>query len=75
MTKTLRFQALALVASMGLCAALISGCNPEEPAKPTTPGPAPTVTKPAPAQDGPACPRRPAEDRNRKKVSDANLPR
>ena len=48
MTKTLRFQALALVASMGLCAALISGCNPEEPAKPITPGPTPSVTKPAP---------------------------
>ena len=47
MTKTLRFQALALVASMGLCAALISGCNPEEPAKPVTPAPAPGVTKPA----------------------------
>ncbi|MGZ3489006.1 MAG: hypothetical protein ACXVBY_19330, partial [Isosphaeraceae bacterium] len=58
-TKTLRFQALALVASMGLCAALISGCNPEEPAKPTTPGPAPTVTKPAPpktAQPAPVAP-------------------
>ena len=39
MTKTLRFQALALVASMGLCAALISGCNPEEPAKTTAPAP------------------------------------
>ena len=48
MTKTLRFQALALVASMGLCAALISGCNPEEPAKPVTPAPTPNVTKPAP---------------------------
>jgi len=46
-TKTLRFQALALVASMGLCAALISGCNPEEPAKPVTPAPAPNVAKPA----------------------------
>ena len=48
MTKTLRFQALALVASMGLCAALISGCNPEEPAKPVTPAPTTGVTKPAP---------------------------
>jgi hypothetical protein len=46
-TKTLRFQALALVASMGLCAALISGCNPEEPAKPVTPPPTPNVAKPA----------------------------
>ena len=44
MTKTFRFQSLALVASMGLCAALTSGCNPEEPAKTTTPPP--TVTKP-----------------------------
>ncbi len=48
MTKTLRFQSLALVASMGLCAALISGCNPEEPAKPVTPAPSTTVTKPVP---------------------------
>ena len=46
-TKTLRFQALALVASMCLRAALISGCNPEEPAKPTTPAPTPGVAKPA----------------------------
>ena len=45
MTKTLRFQALALVASMGLCAALISGCNPEEPAKPVTPAPTTGVAK------------------------------
>ncbi len=50
MTKTLRFQALALVASMGLGAALISGCNPEEPAKPVTPPPATTVTKTAPGK-------------------------
>ncbi len=49
MTKTFRFQSLALVASMGLCAVLISGCNPEEPAKPVTPAPAPSVVKPAPA--------------------------
>ncbi len=48
MTKTLRFRALALVASMGLCAALTSGCNPEEPAKPAAPAPTPNVTKPAP---------------------------
>jgi len=49
-TKTLRFQALALVASMGLGAALISGCNPEEPAKPVTPAPAPNVSKPVPGK-------------------------
>jgi len=49
-TKTLRFQALVLVASMGLCAALISGCNPEEPAKPVTPPPGPAVTKTAPGK-------------------------
>ncbi len=48
MIKTLKFQALALVASMGLCAAL-SGCNPEEPAKPVTPAPSPSASKPAPA--------------------------
>ena len=68
MTKTLRFQALALVASMGLCAALISGCNPEEPAKPTTPGPAPTVTKPAPRQDeAPPAPVTPPKTETEKK--------
>jgi hypothetical protein len=58
-TKTFRFQALALVASMGLTAALFSGCNPEEPAKPTSPPPAASTAvkggpgkmepKPAPA--------------------------
>ncbi len=50
MTKTFRFQSLALVASMGLCA-LISGCNPDEAAKPTTPpptSPPASVGKPAP---------------------------
>ncbi len=49
MTKTFRFQSLALAASMGLCAVLISGCNPEEPAKPVDKAPTPTVSKPAPA--------------------------
>ena len=78
MTKTLRFQSLALVASMGLCAALISGCNPEEPAKPITPAPAPSVTKPAPqrkteTKTPPApVPRRRPKPKN---LSDANLPR
>jgi hypothetical protein len=47
-TKPLGFKALALVASMGLCAALVSGCNPEEPAKPITPAPTPSVSKPLP---------------------------
>jgi hypothetical protein len=56
-TKSLKFQSLALVASMGLCAALISGCNPEEPAKPVTPAPAPSVSKPAPPKtDAPKTP-------------------
>ena len=36
---------------MGLCASLISGCNPEEPAKPTTPAPTPSAAKPAPKTD------------------------
>jgi hypothetical protein len=49
--KPLGFKALTLVASMGLCAALVSGCNPEEPAKPTTPAPTPSVSKPAPAKE------------------------
>lgn len=56
MTKALRFQALALVASMGLCAALISGCNPEEPAKPTSPAPTTSASKPAPKTDTKAAP-------------------
>lgn len=50
MTRTFGFKAWALAASLGLAATLV-GCNPEEPAKPTTPPPAaPAVkapTKPA----------------------------
>ncbi len=47
MAKTLGFKAWALFASFGLTVALVSGCNPEEPAKAPTPPPAP-VAKPAP---------------------------
>jgi len=49
-TKKFRFQALALIASMGLCAALTSGCNPEEPAKPVDKAPTTSATKPATAK-------------------------
>ena len=62
-TKTLRFQALALIASMGLCAALISGCNPEEPAKPTTPAPTPGATRPAPPVKPPPAATTPATEK------------
>ncbi len=67
MTKTLRFQALALVASMGLCAALISGCNPEEPAKPTPPPPTTGVTKPVPPKTAPPAPVTPPKTETEKK--------
>ncbi|MGZ3356988.1 MAG: hypothetical protein ACXVBO_19310 [Isosphaeraceae bacterium] len=67
MTKTLRFQSLALVASMGLCAALISGCNPEEPAKPVTPPPTTGVTKPAPPKTAPPAPVAPPKTETEKK--------
>jgi hypothetical protein len=49
-TKKFSFQALALIASMGLCAALTSGCNPEEPAKPLDKAPAVAPAKPGPAK-------------------------
>ena len=51
MTKTLGFKAWTLVASMGLFVAMVSGCNPEEPAKPVTPAPAPKVTTPVKETD------------------------
>jgi hypothetical protein len=50
-TKTLGFKAWALVASTGLCVAMVSGCNPEEPAKAPTPAPAPKATTPAKPTD------------------------
>jgi hypothetical protein len=52
--KTLGFKAWALFASFGLTVALVSGCNPEEPAKaPSTP---PAVNKPAPKPEGKGAP-------------------
>jgi hypothetical protein len=51
MAKTLGYKALALAASMGLCVVMVSGCNPEEPAKPVTPAPAPKATTPAKSAD------------------------
>ena len=48
MTKKLGFKALTLATGLGL-AVVVSGCNPEEPAKTTPPpGPAPSAVKPAP---------------------------
>jgi hypothetical protein len=44
------FKALGMVASLGIGAVLV-GCNPDEPAKTTTPPPStnpPAVNKPAP---------------------------
>ena len=51
MMKTLGFKALAFVVSMGLCLAMVGGCNPEEPAKPVTPAPAPKATTPVKPAD------------------------
>lgn len=66
MTKTLGFKAWALAASTGLCVAMISGCNPEEPAKQVTPAPAPKATTPAKTTDtkgaAPAPAPKPAEE-------------
>jgi hypothetical protein len=47
--KTFGFKACALVASFGLMA-LVSGCNPEEPAKPVTPAPSTPPAKVTPAK-------------------------
>ena len=48
MSKTLKFQSLALVTGLGLCT-LISGCNPDEPATPPAAPPAAVKTPPGPA--------------------------
>jgi hypothetical protein len=37
--KSFGFKAISLASSLGLAAVLVSGCNPEEPAKTTTPPP------------------------------------
>ena len=52
MTKKLGFKALTLATGLGLSVVLVSGCNPEEPAKTTSP-PAvpPAAVKPAPKTD------------------------
>ncbi len=49
MSKTLKFQSLALVTGLGLCT-LISGCNPDEPATPPASPPAAVKTPPGPAK-------------------------
>ena len=52
MTKKLGFKAFTLASGLGLSVALVSGCNPEEPAKTSNP-PAvpPAAVKPAPKTD------------------------
>ena len=50
MTKMLGFKALALATGMSLSLVLVSGCNPEEPAK--------TATPPSESACGQACPQR-----------------
>jgi len=53
---------------MGLCAALISGCTGEEPAKPVTPAPTPAVAKkPEPGKMEPKTPPAPAPKTEEKK--------
>jgi hypothetical protein len=51
--KTLK--ALGMVASLGLATVLVTGCNPDEPAKTTTPPPSttnpPAVNKPKPSDN------------------------
>jgi hypothetical protein len=47
--KKFGFKALGMVASLGMTAVLVGGCNPaEEPAKPASP---PAVSKPGPKAD------------------------
>jgi len=50
-TKKLGFKALTLAAGMGLSLMLVSGCNPEEPAKTNNPPAVPPAVKPAPKTD------------------------
>jgi hypothetical protein len=45
-TKKLGFKALTLATCLGLSVVLVSGCNPEEPAKTAAPPPGPTVKTP-----------------------------
>ena len=52
MTKKLGFKALALATGPCLSLVLVSGCNPEEPAKTANPPAAPPVVKPAPKPEG-----------------------
>ena len=52
MTKTLGFKAWALFAGLGFSVVTLGGCNPEEPAKPTTPASPPPAVRPAPKAEG-----------------------
>ncbi|MFO0890176.1 MAG: hypothetical protein U0790_13680 [Isosphaeraceae bacterium] len=54
--KTL-LKAVGMVACLGLGTVLVSGCNPDEPAKTTTPPPTPpAAVKAAPKADAPKAP-------------------
>jgi hypothetical protein len=50
--KTFGFKALSLAVGLGLTTVLVGGCNPEEPAKTTTPPPTTTPGAKAPAKAG-----------------------
>jgi hypothetical protein len=50
-TKKLGFKALTLATGLGLSVVLVSGCNPEEPAKTANPPAVPPAVKPAPKPD------------------------
>ena len=68
MFKTFGFKALAMVASLGMTAAMVVGCNPaEEPPKPQTPPPAAPKTIKADDKKGEApAPVTPAKDATKK---------
>jgi hypothetical protein len=53
-TKKLGFKLLSLATGVGLSVVLVSGCNPEEPAKTGNPPTVPPVVKPAPKPDAKA---------------------
>jgi hypothetical protein len=63
-TKKLGFKALSLATGLGLSVVLVSGCNPEEPAKTSNPPSVPPAVKPAPKPDtkAPAPTSAPKED-------------
>jgi hypothetical protein len=58
-TKKLGFKALTLTIGLGLSVVLVSGCNPEEPAKTSAPPTSPPAVNKAPAdaKGAPAAPK------------------